>query len=178
MVLCQHASDHSGYASRFHRHRPYRLENITATGRQDFQLPQHVFADLFRAPERKDVPRVAPATPEGQIPPEIPLEPGGIHLCTSDLHRVDRIQPGIDQVGDDDAGLGRAEHPPVVNPLRPAPCRHLAPSGSTRSAQSLSSRAKPRPISMASTPNGRGRRRRSPRAAGACHRPGWADRAR
>ena len=56
-------------------------------------------ADLAGRGMGEDVPRVAASAPECDVSAEIPLERAGLHSAGVDLHRIDGIQAGLDQVG-------------------------------------------------------------------------------
>ena len=42
---------------------------------------------------------VAAAAPEGELAAEVAFEAGGLHAAAGDLHRVDGVQPGVNQAG-------------------------------------------------------------------------------
>ena len=59
-------------------------------------LPLHIF---YRA--GREHPRIASASPEGDLFPELSFQPGAVHSRSLNLHRVENFHADIDEVGND-----------------------------------------------------------------------------
>jgi len=77
------------------------LEDESAARPKDGDLLAHVFADLLGCAAREDEVSIAAAAPEGDLAPEVGLQPSRLHARAGNLHRVDGVQSGLDQVGEE-----------------------------------------------------------------------------
>ena len=75
------------------------LEDKAAAAVQDLDLPADVLPDVVPRGLREHEPRVAAAAPEGDLVAEVGLQPRRVHAGTGDLHRIHRVEAGLDQVG-------------------------------------------------------------------------------
>ena len=85
------------------------LEDESSTGAQFLDLLPGMAKDLVRSPLREDSVGIATPSPEGDLPSEVCFQFGSRHPRTGDLDRVDGIQAGLDQVGQQ-----RADSPAAV----------------------------------------------------------------
>ena len=74
------------------------LEDETPTGGPDFHLAADVFADLFGRALNQNLACVATAAPEGKPGAKVTFQAGRFHTPAIDLYRINRIQPGADEV--------------------------------------------------------------------------------
>jgi len=81
----------------------HRRKNKAAFGGQSFDVPSYVVSDLSRGATIQDDLRIDATSPEDQVPPELPFELKWVHSCRTELHRIEDINPDLDQIGDDRA---------------------------------------------------------------------------
>ena len=69
-------------------------------------------------------PRVATAAPERHPAAEIGLQPGRVHAGAGDLHRIHRVQAGLDQVGNN-GRMPPQECSMTLTPANSLACFHI-----------------------------------------------------
>src|SRR5262249_22972512 len=74
------------------------LENEAAPRSPDINVAANVLAHLRRRTLDEYIPSVASPTPKSESIAKVSLESRGIHPATSDLDRVDGVEPGFDEV--------------------------------------------------------------------------------
>ena len=67
-----------------------------------------VAADFLRRAAREGPAGFAAAAPEGEPAAEVPLQARRLHARAGDLHRIDRVEPRVDQVVQQAAGRRRS----------------------------------------------------------------------
>ena len=75
------------------------VEDKAALGREDRAAFQHMPADLVGRGFIQHRSRVAPATPEGNVPAEFALQRGRVHLDAVGLHGIDDVISRVNQIG-------------------------------------------------------------------------------
>ena len=87
------------------------VEDVSTPRGEDVQQPLHLGRYFLRGATREGVLRVASPAPEGEVRTELSLQPDRVHPCSRDLHRVEDLNPGLNQVGDQgvDAAAGVEE---------------------------------------------------------------------
>jgi SAM-dependent methyltransferase len=70
-----------------------------ASGHEDVHAPANVFADLLGSAGSKHLLRVAASAPEGKVAAELAFQALGLHMPGAGLHRVEDLDAGFDQVG-------------------------------------------------------------------------------
>ncbi len=98
----------------------YLGENIPAAPAEDFHVPRDLFLHLLRRAVGEHLLGVDPASPEDDLPAELPLQPLRIHSFRRDLNRVERVDADFDEVRDErmDGSAGVQHHPMAVLPDR------------------------------------------------------------
>ena len=74
------------------------LEHESAATFQNIYLAPHVIPNLFRKPFWQDPLCVTSPAPKHHLPTELPLEALNIHPAATDLHRIDGVKTGFDQI--------------------------------------------------------------------------------
>ena len=76
----------------------YLLEDEAASRPEGFHLLAHVPLDFLRRAVGEHMARIAATTPEGEVPAKIRFQSSGVHPLAGDLHGINGVQTGIDQV--------------------------------------------------------------------------------
>src|SRR5450759_2495097 len=74
-----------------------RIEHEPAAGREDLAAAQHFLPHLLRRTERQGLLGIHASAPEHQARTILALQFGRIHTRRRTLHRVDDIEPGLDE---------------------------------------------------------------------------------
>ena len=75
------------------------IEHKATAGRKDFDIVANVDLHFFWGSMVDDPARVGATTPEGYVIAKLLFEALGIHVSGTDLHRIDDLESGVNQVG-------------------------------------------------------------------------------
>jgi len=94
------------------------VENKSTTGREDLDVPADMILHFTSCAVIQNSTCVDTTAPEGNIRTEFPLQPLGLHITRVGLNRVEDLETGFDQVGDQlvngTAGVQESMHGAVI----------------------------------------------------------------